>query len=122
MNDSITRIIDALKKRHPTNEESELEASVARTIESLGFAVTKQKIITSRDRIDLFIPIIGLGIEVKIAGSYSRVAGQLLRYAEHDEIKALLLVTSRASHRQLHGMQNDRGIPVFVLCTAIYGL
>lgn len=122
MSDFITEIVNALKKRHPTDEEWMLEASVADTIETLGLSVTKQKVITPRDRIDLFIPVIGLGVECKIAGSYSRVAEQLLRYAEHDEIKALLLVTSRAAHRQLNGMQNDRGIPIVVLCTAIYGL
>jgi hypothetical protein len=120
--ESCESIIDALKKRHPTSTESELEASIKATIESGGFDVITQKIITKRDRIDLFVPIIGLGVEVKIAGSYTRVAEQLLRYAEHEEVNALLLVTSKASHRQLADLPNDRNIPVWVLCTAIYSL
>jgi hypothetical protein len=120
--DLITKIIDALKKHHPSAHENELELSVCQTIESLGFEVIKQKSITRRDRLDLFVPILGLGIEIKIAGSYSRVAEQLLRYAEHEEVKALLLVTTRASHRQLHMMPNDRNVPVFVLHTAMFSI
>jgi hypothetical protein len=122
LNEWSQEIIDALKKRHPTSTEAELEESIKGTIETCGFDVITQKIITPRDRIDLFVPIIGLGVEVKIAGSYTRVAEQLLRYAEHEEVNALLLVTSKASHRQLADLPNDRNIPVWVLCTAIYSL
>lgn len=121
-NDQYRAIVNLLKQPHPTDEEWKLEASVKSLVESAGFFVESQKTFTKRDRIDLFVPTIGLGIECKIAGSYTRVASQLLRYADHEEVKALLLVTSQASHRTVDQVTNDRGIPIWVLCTAIYSL
>jgi len=38
-----------------------------------------------------------LGVEVKIKGSPSEVARQLLRYAGQEEVKGLVLVTARSS-------------------------
>lgn len=49
------------------------------------------------DRIDFLCE--GVGIECKIAGGPTAVLEQLLRYAACPEIKSLILVTSRHTHR-----------------------
>ena len=41
----------------------------------------------------------GVGIEIKVARSWTAVTRQLLRYARHDQVRALA-VTTRASHHQ----------------------
>jgi hypothetical protein len=59
-----------------------------------------------RDRPDFFLPFSGIAIEVKVNGATSAVLRQLERYATHDEVKAILLITTRLRHQmpeQLNG-------------------
>lgn len=61
--------------------------------------------LTAADRIDLMVG--SIGIEVKIAGQKTAVWRQLARYAAHEDITELILVTTVARHvvdapRQLH--------------------
>lgn len=53
--------------------------------------------LSGRDRIDL-LTACGIGVECKIKGSPSSIVAQLLRYAESDEVKSLILVTSKRTH------------------------
>ena len=55
--------------------------------------------LSAADRIDFFLPVsagpeIGVGIEVKLKGSKRALVDQLVRYAAHDAIGALVLVSS----------------------------
>lgn len=60
-------------------------------------ACSREVSLSTRDRIDVLTEC-GIGIECKIKGSPSAIVSQLLRYAEHDRIKALILVTSKRTH------------------------
>lgn len=51
-------------------------------------------------RIDFLIPG-GIGVEIKIKGSPSEVARQLLAYANRPEVTCLVLVTARAALSRL---------------------
>ncbi|TXH11290.1 MAG: hypothetical protein E6R03_14355 [Hyphomicrobiaceae bacterium] len=51
-----------------------------------------------KDRVD-FLLADGLAIECKVEGSPVAVMQQLLKYAACDEVKSILLVTSRHTHR-----------------------
>lgn len=53
--------------------------------------------LSARDRIDI-LTACGIGIECKIKGSPASVMSQLLRYAESDRVKSLILVTSKRTH------------------------
>lgn len=53
--------------------------------------------LSARDRIDL-LTACGIGIECKVKGSPAAIVGQLLRYAESDQVKMLVLVTSKRTH------------------------
>lgn len=63
------------------------------------------------DRIDFLLPG-GIGIEVKIDGSLSALTRQVHRYAQRDEITALIIVTSRRRLAQLPDAINGKPIRV----------
>lgn len=67
-----------------------------------------------KDRIDFLIAD-GLGIEVKLDGTLTKVTRQLCRYAQHDEIKMLLLITTKPQLAQLPGFFNNKEIRTLVL-------
>ncbi len=76
----------------------------------------REVILSPRDRIDLLTDC-GIGIECKVKGSAPVIVGQLLRYAEHDAVKALILVTSKRLHltSELFREQAVLGKPLFGL-------
>jgi len=57
----------------------------------------REVILSPRDRIDLLTDC-GIGIECKVKGSAAEIVGQLMRYAEHDRVKSLILLTSKRTH------------------------
>lgn len=83
--------------RFSFGDEDALQAGIADALINAGYAVAREVRLTARDRIDLLVHG-GIGIEVKIAGSASAARRQLARYAEHESIKELILVTRSARH------------------------
>lgn len=84
-----------------THEESAMQRDIA-VILNDTCAYTKECVLAPSERIDFLIN--GIGVECKIAGSKNDVLRQLSRYAEFDVIEELVLVTTRASHRDLDGI------------------
>jgi hypothetical protein len=82
--------------------ERELQAGIERVLRDDGLTVTREARIEA-GTIDFVVTSNGaaLGIEVKVAGSRAAVTRQLHRYLQSDRIGALLLVTTRASLRNL---------------------
>jgi hypothetical protein len=76
--------------------EAELQGAIATLLGQEGIVFERERQLGAAGRIDFYLPDTALGIEVKVEGSPSAVARQLMRYAEHDEIRQILLVTSRA--------------------------
>ena len=97
--------------------EAQLQEGLALALTGAGFGVYREVRLGDRDRIDLLIGRVG--IEVKVAGQATRVLEQLARYAEHDRIGALILVTNRFRHDP-PGMLN--GKPVEVVTLLVGGL
>ena len=64
-----------------------------------GIAYAREVILSPKDRIDFLCG--SVGIEVKIAGSIQAVQRQLWRYAAQDRITNLILVTTRAKHKDI---------------------
>lgn len=81
-------------KRIDSTSEDRFQADVAALLAAAGIAHEREVILSPRDRIDFLAGVVG--IECKIEGTVGDVARQLLRYAQHERIQALVLVTGRA--------------------------
>jgi hypothetical protein len=78
-----------------TNER-ELQAGLLNALDMGGFKAKSEFRLTPQDRLDFFAE--GVAIEVKIGGSAADVMRQVSRYAEHDLVQGILLVTTKAKH------------------------
>lgn len=86
--------------------EKELQAGVFQALTSLEIPFVPEYALSPQDRIDFFVPGEGIGVEVKTNDSrggagLAAVTRQLWRYAKSDEVKSLILLTTRAKHREL---------------------
>lgn len=100
------------------SSEAVLQLAVQEALKAGGVPAERERPLSSRDRIDLYLPDDRIGIECKIDGSLAAVIGQLLRYAESPAIEALILVTSRSRHRAIPVELG--GKPVFVVLTRAF--
>lgn len=89
--EQIDRLIRSHRFRYA--DEDQLQEGIAAVLEGAGLEPQREVRLGDRDRIDLMVG--SIGIEVKVAGSVSSAFEQLQRYAEHEEVDALILVTSR---------------------------
>lgn len=92
--------------RFSYKDEKELQAGVAQCLTKLEIPFVAEYPLNPKDRIDFFTAPDGIGIEVKTNDSrggagLAAVTRQLWRYAKNDEIKAIVLITTRAKHRDL---------------------
>lgn len=86
--------------------EKELQAGIFQALTALEQPFVPEYQLNPQDRIDFFVPADGVGIEIKTDDSkggsgLSAVTRQLWRYAKCEEIKTLILVTTRSKHRDL---------------------
>lgn len=101
------------KHRFRYDDEAELQECISEALFKAKVEHEREARLNERDRID-FLTAAGVGVEVKTKGSVTTIARQLSRYTESDKVTALMLVTTRATHRarlpdELHGK------PLFVL-------
>lgn len=84
------------RKLHTTQSEELLQSSVERQLEEAGANFLREKLLSSRDRVDFFFPNSGVALELKLKKGWSKmdVFRQIERYAEHEEVKALVLLTN----------------------------
>jgi hypothetical protein len=94
--------------------ERDLQQGLLSVLRGHGESVCPEVRLSDRDRID-FLVAKTIGIEVKTKGSRSDVVLQLMRYAEHDAIDALILVTTRAQLANMPPTMNSKPIHVIYL-------
>lgn len=88
-----------MRYRYRWRTEDDLQAAIFETLAASGFEPRREVRLSERDRIDLMVGRVG--VEIKVAGEPPAVLRQLGRYAESDDVDALVLVTARARHIQL---------------------
>lgn len=80
----------------PTANELDMQDMVERILKHRGVEYSREHVLSARDRVDFFCG--GVAVECKVAGSPADVLVQLQRYAEHESVLELVLVTSRGNH------------------------
>lgn len=61
----------------------------------VNIGIEKEYKLSKGNVVDFFVKDVGLAIELKIKGSSSSIYRQLKRYCKHEEVKGILLLTSR---------------------------
>ena len=76
--------------RYRFTDEDDLQRGIARALEANGLSFQREKSLSRRDRPDFLLQG-GLAIEIKIGGSLSDLLRQVARYAEHAEVRGVLV-------------------------------
>jgi hypothetical protein len=97
--------------RYCYQDEHQLQQGLAQALALAGRPVEREVRLSARSRLDIRTGRVG--IEVKVAGTADAALRQLRRYAEHPDLDALILVTTRAAHRSLPGQIGGKPLAVF---------
>lgn len=104
----LAKIASALRgARLMFGTEMEFQDGIARVLVAAGVEHRREVSLSKADRID-FLLAERIGIEVKVDGSISALTRQLFRYAQHEEISALVLVTSQLRLTHLPKVLNGK--------------
>lgn len=97
----------------PAVSEADLRTQVVEALEPvLGAGLLPEYDLGAHGRPDFFVGPTGEAIELKVQGGFSAVMRQLLGYAMHAETQSLLLVTTRAAHRDMPPILNGKPVDV----------
>jgi hypothetical protein len=86
--------------RYRCTDEKELQEAIAAMLDQAGFDFEREKCLSKASRVDFWFPD-GVALEVKTEGAYTAVLRQLHRYAEHPDVRAVILATTRELHRRM---------------------
>jgi hypothetical protein len=91
--DTVVRLLSG--QRFNFVSEDDLQIGIAEALSELS--PEREVILGGAGRIDFLVGAVG--IEAKIKGGISAITRQLVRYAGHDRIEALVVVTAKEQHR-----------------------
>jgi hypothetical protein len=112
--ETISWYLMAFKFRYQS--EIELHEGITLALTAMRAEFVREYRLTEKDRLDFYLPNERIAIEVKIKGSAAEVLRQLTRYAEHDEIQSIVLVTTRTQQAyRIPTMLNEKAITVCLL-------
>lgn len=108
--DRIMFLLDSCRFRF--NDENDLQMGVAQALDKAGIHYEREKVLGPLDRPDFLVDG-HIALEIKIKGSVSQALRQVNRYAQHEQVRSVLLVGSPG---WLHRVPNSiGGKPVFSL-------
>ena len=111
------RFLELSNARVVTSNELLVQDAIERLLQRSGIDYVREHLLNARDRIDFLVG--DIGIEVKVQGSTASVERQLARYAEHECIAHLILVTSKVRHTQVPPSIGGKPVTTFALWGAI---
>jgi hypothetical protein len=107
----IARILSRLTFEY--RNERDLQIAIYGALTGVGMASEREYRLSAQDRIDFYLEFFHVGIEVKVGGNVSTLIRQLTRYAQSEEIDALVVVTNRAKHAsEMPLTLNDKPVTV----------
>ena len=89
---AIAAAISAVRIR--LSSEDQAQADVEEALRRAGLDFEPQKVLSARDRIDVFCR--GVAVEIKVKGQRTAIMRQLDRYAALEDVKAVMLVSGIA--------------------------
>lgn len=81
--------------------EKVFQDGIEKALIAEGVKYEREHRLSDKDIIDFFLPNLGVGIEVKIKGSFSQFVRQIQRYSKHEQIKAIILASCSARTPEL---------------------
>ena len=78
--------------------EELLQEDVAAALAASAWRCEREFVLTKSSRVDFYLPDLQIGIECKVGSSMAQVTRQIVRYANHDSIAALILISRKCSH------------------------
>lgn len=109
----VNELVQQLRRqRYRVGQEAWLQMDIEAALAALGVIFEREARLSTRDRIDFLIDG-GIGIEAKTRCAPRQIFRQLERYAEHDAITSLILISGTATG--LPGVINGR--PLFYIST-----
>jgi DNA-binding LytR/AlgR family response regulator len=106
-----TELVELLEKsRMRTITEETFQVATAQALTDAGVEFKREHPLSRGDRVDFMVGDIAL--ELKIDGSSTEVLRQLQRYAQHEEVQAIVLLTSRSKLCRMPNSLNNK--PLYV--------
>ncbi len=110
---SVTDVLRCLTAyRFDTSSELRFQDGIARALSDAAIRFRREVALAPKDRIDFLIGTVGL--EVKVDGAEMDVLRQLMRYAQSDQVRALILVTNRSKHSQMPDSLQGKPLAVYL--------
>lgn len=110
------RIVAAVYDLGSSPNEIALQDTIVQRFERDGVPYEREVRLSPADKIDFLCDVVG--VEVKVDGALSAVTRQLHRYAQHDRVRHLVLITTRRLHIALPTFVNNKIITVVHLVGA----
>jgi hypothetical protein len=105
----VDQLIAVLRsKRFSCVDEDELQRAVAAAFDEAGIAYQREVRLSARDRLDFLIG--GIAIELKVKTDGKELLRQVLRYAAHREVDAIVIAAT--THRVLLLPETANGKPL----------
>lgn len=80
--------------------EEDLQRGVETVLKENDLPYVREARLSSTDRPDFLVEN-SIAVELKVKGSPNHVMRQLMRYVHHEKVKAVVLVTTKSSHRSI---------------------
>jgi hypothetical protein len=109
----MTQVTDALGSvRFTCRDEAELQSAVAAVLDVARLPYQREVRLSARDRVDFMVGG-ELALELKVNTNQKSVLAQVLRYASHEQVRALVIGST--THRALGIPTEAYGKPVRVV-------
>ena len=112
-------LVEALRSaRFRYSSEDDLQLGIEKLLASRSIQYEREVVLGPGERIDFMVD--GVGIEVKIDGGVQELGRQVLRYLMHESVREVVVVTTRASHRDLPTELEGKRITVVYLFSSAF--
>ena len=98
-------------------DELTLQDGIARILTEHAVPFEREARLGARDRVDFLVG--DVAIECKIGGSVTELIRQLTRYAWHESVSELLVVTSRLRHNKTPALLNEKRVVVLAMAVGL---